>query len=233
MVLQQLLFTLCTIGKTVVRKLALFHCGGSIKAVNNSTNSYMSSPFLLTYDEWTHKLDQAYVMASASEVHGLIAGLLSAGVEPDAQQLLPVLHDFLNDGQAFPADVKLHVVEILASTAKDLAQNDFTFSMLLPSDDDSLPERLDAMVEWTQAFLVGFAVQQTDLSLVSDDVREALDQLSEVTRIDIHTTDDGSAEENDEAYYLVLEHIRIMVLACYSEVVQKFGHKAASNKTLH
>lgn len=193
----------------------------------------MSSPFLLTYDEWMYKLDQAYVMASAAEVHGLIAGLLSAGVEPEARLLLPVLQDFLNDGQALTQEVKTQVVSLIDSTAKELAQNDFSFSMLLPSDDDSLPERLDAMVEWTQAFLVGFAVQQTDLSLVSNDVREALDQLTEVTRIDIHTTDDGSAEENDEAYFLVLEHIRIMVLACYTEVGQKFGAKAVSNKTLH
>jgi uncharacterized protein len=213
--------------------LALLHGGGSIKAVNYSANGYMSSPFILTYDEWSYKLDQGHVMASAAEVHGLIAGLLSAGVEPDVPQLLPVLHDFLNDGQSLPADVKPHVVTMIENTAAELAQNDFSFSMLLPSDDDSLPERLDAMVEWTQAFLVGFAVQQTDLSLVSDDVREALDQLTEVTRIDIYTTDDGSAEENEEAYFLVLEHIRIMVLACYTEVGQKFSHKAVGNKTLH
>lgn len=213
--------------------MALFRCGGSITVGNHSTNSYMSSPFLLTYDEWTYKLDQAYVTASAAEVHGLIAGLLSAGVAPDAQQLLPVLHDFLNDGQALPAEVKQHVAGLIELTHKELAQNDFSFSMLLPSDDDSLPERLDAMVEWTQAFLVGFAVQQTDLSLVSDDVREALDQLSEVTRIDIHTTDDGSSEENEEAYFLVLEHIRIMALACYTEVGQKFSPQPVGNKTLH
>ncbi|MEO3678851.1 UPF0149 family protein [Rheinheimera sp. FR7-31] len=193
----------------------------------------MSSPFLLSYDEWMYKLDQAYVMASAAEVHGLIAGLLSAGVEPDAQQLLPVLHDFLNDGQALPVELKQQVTSLIDSTAAALAKNDFSFSLLLPSDDDSLPERLDAMVEWTQAFLVGFAVQQTDLSLVSADVREALDQLTEVTRIDIHTTDDGSAEENDEAYFLVLEHIRMMVLACYTEVGQKFSARPVSNKTLH
>lgn len=233
MVLQQLLFTLCAGSVFLLLKLALFRCGGSIKAVDYSTNGYMSSPFLLSYDEWTYKLDQAYVMASAAEVHGLIAGLLSAGVTPDAQQLLPVLHDFLNDGQALPTEVKQHVVALIEATSTALAQNDFSFTMLLPSDDDSLPERLDAMVEWTQAFLVGFAVQQTDLSLVSEDVREALDQLTEVTRIDIHTTDDGSAEENDEAYFLVLEHIRIMVLACYTEVGQKFSAKPVSNKTLH
>ncbi|GAB2922057.1 UPF0149 family protein [Rheinheimera gaetbuli] len=193
----------------------------------------MSGEMLLTYDEWSHKLEQAYVMASAAEVHGLIAGLLSAGVEPAGEQMLPVLHDFLNDGQALPNTVKSDVLALIEHTNTELKQNDFSFSLLLPGDDDSLPERLDAMVEWTQAFLVGFAIVQTDLSLVSGDVREALEQLTDVTKIDIYTTDDGSAEENDEAYFLVLEHIRIMVLACFTEVGQKFGARPATNKTLH
>lgn len=193
----------------------------------------MSGETLLTYDEWSHKLDQAYVMASAAEVHGLIAGLLSAGVEPEGAQMLPVLHDFLNDGQALPQALKADVIALVEHTSKELQQNDFSFSLLLPDDDDSLPERLEAMIEWTQSFLVGFAIMQTDLSLVSADVREALDQLTDVTKIDIYTTDDGSADENDEAYFLVLEHIRIMVLACFTEVGQKFGARPVSNKTLH
>lgn len=193
----------------------------------------MSGETILTYDEWSHKLDQAYVMASAAEVHGLIAGLLSAGVAADGEQMLPVLHDFLNDGQALPQALKTDVIALIKHTSKELQQQDFSFALLLPGDDDSFPERLEAMVEWAQAFLVGFAVVQTDLSLVSEDVREALNQLTDVTKIDIYTTDDGSAEENDEAYFLVLEHIRMMVLACFTEVGQKFSARPVSNKTLH
>ena len=233
MVLQQLLLQFCASAAFRARKLALPVADGSIKVTIQQADKPMSSTPLLSYDEWTNKLDQAYVMASAAEVHGLIAGLLSAGVPAETEQMLPVLHDFLNDGQALPASVKSEVAVLIRDTAVDLAQQDFSFTMLLPGDDDSLPERLEAMVEWTQAFLVGFAVQQTDLSLVSEDVREALNQLTEVTKIDIHTTDDGSSEENDEAYFLVLEHIRIMVLACYTEVGQKFSARPVSNKTLH
>ena len=193
----------------------------------------MSGEMSLTYDEWSHKLDQAYVMASAAEVHGLIVGLLSAGVEPVAEQMLPVLHDFLNDGQALGAALKTDVIALIADSVRQLKLNDFSFSLLLPGDNDSLPDRIGGMIEWTQAFLVGFAIVQTDLSLVSTDVREALDQLTDVTKIDIYTTDDGNAEENDEAYFLVLEHIRIMVLTCFTEVGQKFSNRAVSNKTLH
>lgn len=193
----------------------------------------MPTPFLLSYDQWSSQLDKDYVMASAAELHGLISGLLSAGVQANAAALLPVLYDFLNDGQALSAALKPQVTELIGITAEHLSRTDFSFALLLPSDDDSLPERLEAMTEWVQAFLVGFAVQQTDLSLVSSDVREAIEQLTEVTKIDIHTTTDGSAEENEEAYFLVLEHIRLMVLSCYSEVGQKFAPVSPGNKTLH
>jgi uncharacterized protein len=187
----------------------------------------------LTYDRWSHLLDQAGVMAAMAEVHGLISGLLSAGVKAEPEQILPILYDFLNDGQALPVALQKQVEQLIISTAAALNKEDFSFRLLLPSDDDSLAERLEAMVEWTQAFLVGFAVQQTDLSLLPSDVAEAIEQLSEVTRIDIHSNDDSSVEENEEAYFLVLEHIRVMVLNCHTEVGQKYSSFAVSNKTVH
>jgi hypothetical protein len=193
----------------------------------------MTTQLLLNYDHWTSQLDQHAVMASAAELHGLIAGMLSAGIPADAATILPVLSDFLNDGQALNAHLKAITEQLIAETARQLADPDYGLVLLLPGDDDSLPERLEAMVEWAQAFLVGFAIQQTDLSLVSADVRDAIEQLSEVTRIDIYTEDDSSEAENEESYYLVLEHVRLMVLTCFNEVGQKFTISEVATKTLH
>ncbi len=193
----------------------------------------MTTQLLLNYDHWTSQLDHHAVMASAAELHGLIAGMLSAGIPADAATILPVLSDFLNDGQALNAHLKAITEQLIAETARQLADPDYGLVLLLPGDDDSLPERLEAMVEWAQAFLVGFAIQQTDLSLVSADVRDAIEQLSEVTRIDIYTEDDSSEAENEESYYLVLEHVRLMVLTCFNEVGQKFTISEVAAKTLH
>lgn len=193
----------------------------------------MTSQLLLNYDHWTSQLDQHSVMASAAEVQGLIAGMLSAGIPADAGTILPVLYDFLNDGQALNVHLKGLIEQLIAETAKQLAEEDYSLQLLLPSDDDAMAERLEAMIEWAQAFLVGFAIQQTDLSLVSPDVREAIDQLTEVTRIDIYTEDDASDAENEESYFLVLEHMRLLVLTCFNEVGQKFTISEVAAKTLH
>lgn len=193
----------------------------------------MTSQLLLNYDHWTSQLDQHSVMASAAELQGLIAGMLSAGIPADAGTILPVLYDFLNDGQALNTHLKGLIEQLIAETARQLAEEDYSLQLLLPSDDDAMPERLEAMIEWAQAFLVGFAIQQTDLSLVSPDVREAIDQLTEVTRIDIYTEDDASDAENEESYFLVLEHMRMLVLTCFNEVGQKFTISEVAAKTLH
>ena len=193
----------------------------------------MTTQLLLQYDHWTSQLDQHSVMASAAELHGLIAGMLSAGIPADAATILPVLSDFLNDGQALNAHLKAITEQLIAETARQLADPDYSLVLLLPADEDSLPERLEALVEWAQAFLVGFAIQQTDLSIVAADVREAIEQLSEVTRIDIYTEDDSSDEDNEESYFLVLEHVRLMVLTCFNEVGQKFTISEVAAKTLH
>ena len=105
--------------------------------------------------------------------------------------------------------------------------------MLLPYDDEALLERLEALVEWAQSFLVGFAISQHNLSVCSADVREAIEQLTEVTRIDVYTQDDSSDAENEESYSLVLEHVRVLVMTCFNEVGEKFASEKVPNATLH
>ncbi|MCB5225846.1 UPF0149 family protein [Alishewanella sp. 16-MA] len=193
----------------------------------------MPGSLIHSYDRWSKALEQAHVMASAAELHGLMSGLLSGGLSAKSADFIAVLYDFLNDGQALPAALKADVQQLISNTAISLQSGEYDFALLLPNEDDALVERLEAMVEWTQAFLVGFAVQQTDLSLVSEDVREAVEQLTEVTKVDLTTSSDSSAEENEEAYYMVLEHIRLMVFSCFNDVGQKFQDKGPVSKTLH
>jgi len=188
---------------------------------------------LFDYDDWTHKLDQNAMMASAAELHGLIAGMLSAGMQADAGMMLPVLHDFLNDGQAVNAELKGQIGLLIAETSSQLKDEELGFALLLPNDDEALPERLEALVEWAQSFLVGFAISQHNLSVCSADVREAIEQLTEVTRIDVYTQDDSSDAENEESYFLVLEHVRVLVMTCFNEVGEKFASDKAPNATLH
>ena len=188
---------------------------------------------LFDYDDWTHKLDQNAMMASAAELHGLIAGMLSAGMQADAGMMLPVLHDFLNDGQAVNAELKAQIGLLIAETSSQLKDEELGFALLLPNDDEALPERLEALVEWAQSFLVGFAISQHNLSVCSVDVREAIEQLTEVTRIDVYTQDDSSDAENEESYFLVLEHVRVLVMTCFNEVGEKFASEKVPNATLH
>lgn len=188
---------------------------------------------LFDYDDWTHKLDQNAMMASAAELHGLIAGMLSAGMQADAGMMLPVLHDFLNDGQAVNTELKGQIGLLIAETSSQLKDEELGFALLLPNDDEALPERLEALVEWAQSFLVGFAISQHNLSVCSADVREAIEQLTEVTRIDVYTQDDSSDAENEESYFLVLEHVRVLVMTCFNEVGEKFASDKAPNATLH
>ncbi|MDP4529598.1 UPF0149 family protein [Alkalimonas delamerensis] len=193
----------------------------------------MPTPYLMPYEQWLLRMEESQLMASPAELHGLISGLLSAGVQAEQQQILPVLYDFLNDNQAVPVAVQKQIVELIGLTAEQLQQTDYAFALLLPSDDDSLIERLEAVVEWCQAFLVGFAVLQTDLSLVPEDIRDAVNQLTEITRLDVHSSSDFSEQENEESYYLVLEHIRILALNCFHEVGVKYQQGTAPKKTLH
>lgn len=189
---------------------------------------------LFDYDRWTALLDQNALMASAAEFHGLIVGMLAAGVPADPTVILPVIHDFLNDGQALNNTLKTEVVPLIELSQKQLADEEFAFMPLLPGDEEMLTERLEALVDWAQAFLVGFATRQHDLALLGDDMREVIEQMTEITRIDVYGEDEDSSEaDNEESYFLVLEHLRMLALQTYTDVGLKFAGTAPAAKTLH
>ena len=186
------------------------------------------------YDRWTALLDQNAMMASAAELHGLVVGMLSAGVPADPAVILPVIHDFLNDGQAVNSVLKAEILQLLELSSKQLADEELGFAPLLPGDEEAMMERLEALVDWAQAFLVGFATRQHDLAILGDDMREVIDQMTEITRIDVYGQDEEATEaENEESYFLVLEHLRMLVLQTHTDVGLKYAGVPPVAKTLH
>ena len=82
--------------------------------------------------------------------------------------------------------------------------------------------------------LVGFATRQHDLAILGDDMREVIDQMTEITRIDVYGQDEETTEaENEESYFLVLEHLRMLVLQTHTDVGLKYAGVPPTTKTLH
>lgn len=185
---------------------------------------------LLTYERLSELLEQQDILPSAAEVHGIVTGMIAGGAHIDKADWLVLLSDLIHEGQSFKPGSR----DILQSMAEfivhDLQDADLGFNLLLPSDRESLVERLHALIHWVQSFLVGFGVNQTHLAELSEDVREVINDLVEIAKLDFMIEED---EEAERAYFEVVEYLRISTLLCFNELGYRIDSNCGSNQTLH
>lgn len=182
------------------------------------------------FDQWERWLAQEQVIISAAELHGMLTGLLASGQRAAGNEWLPVLADLANDGEEFSVPMKGRLDQLGQAIRTDLGCPDLSFQPLLPSDDEPLVDRLVALTEWAQCFLVGFGVNQQNLQKASADLREGIQDLAEIARLSPDTVAD---EESERSFYEVAEYVRITAIMCFGELGQMPPPAPASNSTIH
>lgn len=183
-----------------------------------------------SYDRLTEFFEHQGLLASGAEVHGLLTGMVAGGASVEGDEWLLLLSDLINEGQSFKPQLREHVKMMAAETCASLRDPDLGFQLILPSDHEPLHERLQALTAWVQSFLVGFGVNQTNLAGLSADLREAIDDMVEIAKLDITIEDDEDAER---AYFEIMEYLRISAMLCFNELGQNANTTCKTNKTLH
>ena len=183
------------------------------------------------FDALNLELEREDMLLSAAEMHGMVSGIIASGAPLVTSEWQALLADLANEGQAFSPSMKRLLADMNEMIASDLADPELGFQLLLPGDEEPLNERLKALTDWVQSFLVGFGVNQQNLTEASDDLREAIQDMAEIARL----SDDVDAnEEGERAFYEVTEYVRITAIMCFNELASVAT--TASNvapKTLH
>ncbi|MDC0610633.1 YecA family protein [Vibrio sp.] len=192
----------------------------------------MSQTSLPDYATYQTVLSSASLSVSAAETHGLLVGMLAGGLNPKDKSWQPLLFDYSNDGMGWPISALNETESLLTFSAGELMDNKFTFSLLLPQDDsnDALFERADAVCEWVNHFISGLGLISADVKSSSEDTKEALADLEEISKLGIDEDDD--LDEQNQLLDQVVEHIKACVLTIHAE----FGvrqEKAQEKPTLH
>ncbi|MBB1268628.1 UPF0149 family protein [Shewanella sp. SR44-3] len=174
----------------------------------------MATPPSLCIDNLKQALNSADIGQHPVEVHGALVGLVCGGVEQEGLAWVNPLLDLMNDGQALPPDLQQLILELYQDTVARLGDMEFGFTPLLPEEEASLSERVEALSLWTQSFLTGLAIIQPALNKASADVREVIQDLSEIARVEFDVSDD---EESEAAFVELHEFVRMAAILCYSE----------------
>ncbi|MEY8200253.1 MAG: UPF0149 family protein [Colwellia sp.] len=169
----------------------------------------------LTFASTQAILTSENVQTHASEIHGVLAGLVCAGFAFEDQGYLVMLTDLFNNNEAFPTPVKTCFKQMFSELWENIIDDAYTFQPMLPDDDDTLVERGHALGAWVQGFNLGFGLQQKDSPVTSNEIKEILVDFAEIANLSDEMEED---EDTEQAYFEISEYVRISALLCFTEL---------------
>lgn len=162
-------------------------------------------------EQLSQQLQRAGVPMTAAEVHGIACGLL-CGLADDVQgHWQQALYSELDLNDVLVQECRAATDALLQASAEQLRDDEaFTFGLCLPDEDD-LPAYAGGLSDWCQGFLygVGVAAPKAQASL-SEEGREALKDMSEISKLDVSAVHGG--EDEAAALAEVEEYLKIAAL---------------------
>ena len=159
-------------------------------------------------------LKQTHPDLSAAEAHGIATGMLCVNRQTTPAYWL----DALLEPTTSPSDAEPLLVRLFEETRRLLASDSFEFALLLPDDEQPLPERLLALKDWCHGFLFGTGCGQPNTAL-SNDTQSILRDVAEFTKLD--TAAEG--EEDESAFVEITEYLKSSVLLFREELGDDSG----------
>ncbi|TXI50794.1 MAG: UPF0149 family protein [Lysobacter sp.] len=146
---------------------------------------------------------------SGPELHGALCGWLAGGGAVTGWLARVLADDSVTAPTAGDALDRLR-----AAAEAQLGDSDFGFELLVPEADASLVERSGALFEWCRGFLGGFGLAAGDRAELSDEGREALEDLAKLAAAS--PQDDGD-EDDETALAEIEEFVRVAALLLHGD----------------
>ncbi|MHB1528414.1 MAG: UPF0149 family protein [Acidiferrobacteraceae bacterium] len=169
---------------------------------------------LFSHQPLNDALDREHASMGASEVHGLLCGLICAHGEAESRRYLPMIFDSTaGESEALRAQL----VDLGNESRNALGGVDFEFDLLLPDDDTPIALRFEALISWCQGFALGLLLDKPErMAILSGDAREATEDLMEISAGDPIVDEDDMAGEQDLVG--VIEHVRVSVQLIHDDL---------------
>ncbi|WP_339387302.1 YecA family protein [Vibrio caribbeanicus] len=181
----------------------------------------MSKKQLPDYLNFASELQSAGLAVNPSELHGLLTGMLSGGMNFSDKSWQPLVFDYVSEGMAWPSNVLSITQVVLDKTSDDLTQTSLELALLLPDEEAgaTLFDMADGLADWVNHFISGLGLIGASLAKASKDTKEALADLEEIAKLGIDEDDD--MQEQGDLLEQVIEHAKACVLIVHAEFGQK------------
>jgi uncharacterized protein YgfB (UPF0149 family) len=167
-------------------------------------------------------LNQTSTETPASEVHGIVCGVISGNSNSKAKW------EELITGPDVAGEIHEMLQNLFTVTAKQLDDYLFDFQLLLPGDSEALPLRAEALTLWCQGYLTGLKLAEVQLSGRSEgEVTEAINDIIEIAKMNYE--DVMASEEDEAAYTELVEYVRMAAILIYQNLHEQNEKTGASN----
>jgi uncharacterized protein YgfB (UPF0149 family) len=170
----------------------------------------------LDYERFGKQLVDAGIDFSGAEVHGLLHGLLCDGNKDLKSRFFAEL---LPAGGEIESGLQASLEQLLCDAQESLKDGEKAgFSLLLPADEQSLKSRAGAVRDWCRGFVYGLGLAGGGAEQrLSDEAREGLQDLAEMTRMDLEGLE--ATAEDEAALAEVTEYVWVAATLIHDELV--------------
>lgn len=180
-------------------------------------------PELPDFADITQASRQLGLAVDTPELHGALCGWLAGGGANVASWPARVLADdeLPEPAPGSPLD------ELRLASVAQLEDRGFAFDLVLPAAaDSSLDERAEGLFAWCRGFLGGFGLASGADAPLSEEGREALQDLARLAKAAPESSED---EEDEDALAELEEFVRVAVLLLHGDCVMGPRHRRSLN----
>jgi len=187
---------------------------------------------LLDYSHAESLLSHTDCAYSAAEAHGVACGILAADRSADSEIWLEWLIDERDKSNVLQNNSARELSPIFEQARMQLQDSNLEFYLLVPDDTEALADRVEAMQEWAQGFVLGISMSGVkSFSDFPEDTRELIQDFSQIGSAGELEMDED--DESEESYIQIVEYLRMGVLLMQVELQPVQNPTAAiSSETL-
>ncbi|WP_313483940.1 UPF0149 family protein [Acinetobacter variabilis] len=181
------------------------------------------------WSEWYRNFSSIEEISSPSELHGLLTGIVCVTQAPSSDEWVQIL-ETLDVPELNP-----EALELLTGEAEDifhaLSEDELDYLPLLPDDEHSLAERVQALADWCAGVVLGFGLASGH---IRNDEMELIEHLQDVAAVEFEDSDNDA--EGEESYQELYEFVRLIPVSLSvgrkkleveeTPLLQKFTQKA-------
>lgn len=155
------------------------------------------------WSDWHRNFSSIEEISSPSELHGLLTGIVCVTQAPTSEEWVQIL-ETLDIPELNP-----EALDLLTSEAEDvfhsLSEDELDYLPLLPDDEHTLAERVQALADWCAGVVLGFGLASGH---IRSDERELIEHLQDVAAVEFEESDDDA--EGEESYQELYEFVRLI-----------------------